>query len=104
MANRIDSLLAGLGGPSAVLLAWQAQFPEGSLKRDLLHSMLGSFSELVGSKETKRAMIALIASLLNQSLAETGNLYRANPEGNLRSEYKATGEERDIAASLIAGE
>ena len=104
MANRIDSLLAGLGSPSAVLLAWKQQFPDGSVNRVTLQELLNALAALRGQEETKRAAIALIASLMNQSLQETGSLYRANPEGNLRSDYKSTGEERDIAASLIAGE
>lgn len=103
MANRIDSLLCGLGPYEVVAQAWFEQFQAGSIQHTELERLGQLLANLRADELTAKACMAIIAALLNESLEKTGHLYRVNDDASLGWDYKSSDNDRKVMASLMAG-
>lgn len=102
MANRVSSLLSGVGtlGHVSNQLACDE---ESSVAQDII----GSWATVV-KDATKpcgrldRRFIALVAAALNADLLASGYLYRAGTDGRLERDFFATDSQRELIASMMA--
>lgn len=104
MANRIDSLLMGLGSVDAVSAAWRHSLDglsEEQLAVDSFRTLLRSLRD---NSMTAQAAAATIAALMNESLETTSQLYSADAQGKLRADYISGKADQQRILSLMAGE
>lgn len=102
MANRVDSLLNGVGtiGHVANQLACDEEFKPAQ-------DIIGNWAMIVKdaikpSGSLDRRFIALVAAALNADFVKSGYLYSSAGDGRLERSYFAAESDRELMASLMS--
>lgn len=102
MANRIDSLICGLGSPCAVMAALCQDLKDcPEIAGDLI-VLNDHFSLLMADERGRRAAYAIVAAILNVGLETSNRVYRVTASGRLDATYLSGKDELKMWASLIA--
>lgn len=104
MANRIESLLMGLGSVDSVSSAWRRHLDGQQESQLAVDSFRRLLIELRSNEGTRQAVAATIAAILNESLSTTGRLFIGKADGQLDVDFITSGNDRLRMASLMAGE
>lgn len=104
MANRITSLLKGLGAVDAVAGAWASELNDHPEIAADLAIIREKFNLLWCDNLGTRAGYALVAAMLNENMVETQRLFKLGENGKLDCTYMSNKGEIETMASLIAGE
>jgi hypothetical protein len=103
MANRIDSLIIGLGEWDAVTDALRLEVSESTDSCVAFDRLEAALDCIPRDGRDSVPYVALIAAHLNRSFGRTGDLYRAEPDGSLYRDFVASDRERKTMLSLLAG-
>jgi len=103
MANRIDSLLSGVGTLEEVGKAVVDSLDAISSNQLAARNVLDNIGYLLVDAPDLHPCLVLAAAILNAKVGKSGWLVRITPDGDVGLTYLASENERNIIAGLMAG-
>lgn len=103
MANRIDSLMAGVGAPNEVAKFLMDQKDSLPVERAAIGAVFEQMRGLLMMDGMESDLMSLCCAFMNRRFEETGILFRVDARGLPNFTYFASGSERTIVAGLLAG-
>jgi hypothetical protein len=102
MANRIDAMIVGLGEWDTVCHNLRQEISKSNDSCTAFDRLESALDAIPRDGKDAVPYLALIAAHLNRSFLRTGDLYRAEPDASLDSNYICRERERRTMLSLLA--